>query len=93
MVIQYNTLYIRVFIVKLQHIMFKMLLQLHTSLKNLIVILKAGLSTYWAPGLKFYMGPFHKTCFTKPLATLADRYIFFNYFRNCQLHYKINRYI
>jgi hypothetical protein len=39
-------------------------------------LIKAELSTYWASGLKFYMGPFYKTCFIKLLATLAERYIF-----------------
>jgi hypothetical protein len=27
---------------------------------------KAGLRTYWAPGLKFHLGPFNKICFSKP---------------------------
>jgi hypothetical protein len=28
------------------------------------------------PGAEILYGPFDKTCFTKPLARLADRYIF-----------------
>jgi hypothetical protein len=43
------------------------------ALDSLLSTTKAGLSTYWAPGLTFYMGPFDKSCFTK---TLAERYIF-----------------
>jgi hypothetical protein len=39
-------------------------------------VYNAGLSIYWAPEMRFYMGPFDKTCITKPLATLAKQYIF-----------------
>jgi hypothetical protein len=58
-----------------------------------ILVSKVWLNTYWAPGLKFYMDPFDKTFFTKLLASLAERYIFFNYFTNCHLNFKIIKWI
>jgi hypothetical protein len=49
-------------------------------------IRKAGLSTCWAPGLKFYLGPFDKHALQ---SRSQNDTFFFNYFTNYQLHYKI----
>jgi hypothetical protein len=47
----------------------------HEFIQSAFVVItdnKAGLSTYWAPGLKFYMSLFDKTCFIKLFVTLAE---------------------
>jgi len=43
---------------------------------------KAGLRTYGAPGLKFHVSSFDKTCFKKPLASTAGRCIFLTISQN-----------